>query len=81
MSEELVWRAMQSFEWEERFGDAKKVLADAHRAIAGELRQAMRDAGFTPISTPSGIQWAEPDSAISEAVRKLTAEMMKEGRS
>jgi isopenicillin N synthase-like dioxygenase len=81
MSEELVWRAMQSFEWEERFGDAKKVLADAHRAIAGELRQAMRDAGFTPISTPSGIQWAEPDSAIAEAVRKLTAEMMKEGGS
>ena len=51
------------------------MIADTHRMLVGDLRQALRAAGFTPISTVTGIQWAEPDSVISEAVRKLIAEM------
>jgi hypothetical protein len=74
-SEELVWRAMQSFEWEEKFGDAKKVLADAHRAIAGELRQAMRNAGFTPVYGSAGTYWLEPGMPAVPLEGTLAAEV------
>jgi hypothetical protein len=75
MSDELAWRAGLSFVWEKTFGDARKVLDDAYRVTAGTLRQAMIDAGYTPFSTSGGRAWAEPGSAISEAVKKELGEI------
>lgn len=70
MSDELAWHAGLSFEWTEKFGEVRQLIADARRAMAGELRNAMIEAGYTPISTSTGRVWAEPGSAISEAAKK-----------
>jgi hypothetical protein len=73
ISEEVVWRARQSFEWEKQFGDVRRLLADAQRVISGQLRTAMVDAGYTPVHDFGGTVWHEPQSAVSEAVRRLLA--------
>jgi hypothetical protein len=75
MSDELAWRAGLSFEWEQKFGEARQLIADAYRVTAGTLRQAMIDAGYTPVSTSNGRAWFEPGSAVSEAVRKELGEI------
>jgi hypothetical protein len=79
LSEELAFRADQSFAWEEAFVSIQKLFADAKSAIAGELGQALREASYTPIHTSGGIVWAEPESAISkgyaEEVKKWLGEM------
>jgi hypothetical protein len=80
ISEELIARVRQSFEWERQFGDIRKLGDDARRAIAGDLRQAMIKEGYTPIHGSAGTQWAEPGSAVSEAVKGLLAEA-KDGQS
>jgi hypothetical protein len=71
LSEELAFRANQSFAWEEALIEARKVIDHANLIAAGTLRQFMLDAGYTPISTSKGRVWAEPGSAISEEVRKF----------
>ena len=93
MSEEMAWRVGMSFEWERAFGDARQLLANADRVTAGGLRQALRDAGYTPVGSSVGTYWLEPGmptiplqgdlapqvkTAIVEAVRQAFAES-KEG--
>ena len=80
MSEEMAWHIGLSFQWQKQFGDIRKLLDDAQRAMSGDLRQAMIRAGYTPIYTSSGTQWAEPQSALSEAVKRLLAETKGENR-
>jgi hypothetical protein len=70
LSEELAFRADQSFAWEKAAGEARALIDNANRVMAGTLRQAMIDAGYTPIGTSDGIVWAEPGHKISALVRK-----------
>jgi hypothetical protein len=60
MSDELAWRAGMSFEWEKTFVETRKALADVHRVIEGDLRQALRNAGYRPIHGHAGTYWMEP---------------------
>jgi uncharacterized protein (DUF1778 family) len=78
MSDELAFRAMQSFAWEKAHGTARKLIDNAYRITMGTLRQAMVDAGYTAVHGSGGTLWAEPQSKISEAARQELAKMLKE---
>jgi hypothetical protein len=80
ISEEVIARARHSFEWEKTFGDARKLMADARRVMAGELRQAMIGAGYTPVVSSSGVLWAEPGSEVSEVVKRALGDPRGEWR-
>jgi hypothetical protein len=96
LSEELIWRARQSFEWERQFGEGRKILDDACRVSEGILRQFMTDKGWTRISSSAGPLWAEPgvpavplgghlhpevEAAITKAVQQAFAEAKKKSQS
>jgi hypothetical protein len=93
ISDELAWLAASAVEWQRAFGDTRKLLADAQRSIGGQLRQAMRDAGFTHYSGPDGSYWMEPGSqpmqlalgpelkaAIADAVKQAITEAKEESK-
>jgi hypothetical protein len=60
ISEELIWRAQQSFEWEKTFGNARKVLDDAKRVTAQNLPAQLRAAGYRYVSGIGGGAWFDP---------------------
>ncbi len=58
--EELVLRASQHYEWQQRFGEARAVLAEAQRIKASNLRTAASEGGWQRVRGTSGIAWFEP---------------------
>jgi hypothetical protein len=60
ISEELIWRAQQSFQWEKAHGDARKVLDDAKRVTAENLPAHLRNAGYRYVRGINGGAWFEP---------------------
>jgi hypothetical protein len=77
MSDELAWRAAVSFEWEKAFGEARKVVAEAHRIIEGDLRGALRANGFTPIYDLAGTYWKEPGMPADARLKVVPTPEMK----
>lgn len=60
LSEEAEARLDRSFEWEEAFGNARKILANAHQAVAANLRAQMKREGWTQVRGVDGAAWFEP---------------------
>lgn len=60
MGEELVWRAERIAEWQNAFGEAQKLLADARQITANELRSRLQRDGWTPVTGVGGDAWFEP---------------------
>jgi hypothetical protein len=56
-SEELIWRAQQSFEYEARREADLKLLRDAQKMTAEGLLQQL---GYTKVHTSSGPVWFPP---------------------
>jgi hypothetical protein len=81
VSEEIIARVTQSLRWDELFGDYRKFVSDTRAVMQRELRQAMIDAGYTAVHHTTGTLWAEPESEVSEAVRKLLDETRNLGNS
>lgn len=75
VSEEIVARVTQSFAWEKQFGTIRQLQADIERAWHGGVHQYLTQAGYTPVHGVTGTVWHEPESAVSEAVKKLLEEM------
>jgi hypothetical protein len=60
MGEEMVWRVERSFEWEKAFGDARAVMTEGRKAIAGELQAKLRADGYQVVRGSGGNAWFEP---------------------
>jgi hypothetical protein len=82
MSEELAWRAVQSFAWEEAHGTVKALLAESRRVFDGDLEAALRNHGYLPVRMlPQGKAWISPDADrrklnLAIDVRKLAHDML-----
>ena len=76
---ELAWHAGLSFEWTEKFGEVRQLIADARRGMTAELLQHMISEGWTAIHTSKGVVWAPPGSPISELV-EILKKSFDEGR-
>jgi hypothetical protein len=67
LGEELIGRVQRSFEWEQQFGEARAVLAEANETAAQVTKQslqaAMRQAGYTQVRGINGSAWFEPGVA------------------
>src|SRR5262245_21050150 len=62
-SEELIWRAQQSYEWEAARGTIQAWLAEARRAHEGSLEAALRNRGYLSVAMlPQGTAWISPDA-------------------
>ena len=63
MSEEMAWRAEQSFAWEKTRGTMQSWLAEGRRILAGSVEAALRKRGFLPVGLlPQGTAWISPDA-------------------
>ena len=63
MSEELAWRAVQSFTWEKAHGTVNALLAEGRRVLDGNLEAALRKRGFLSVRMlPQGTAWISPDA-------------------
>jgi hypothetical protein len=64
ISEEVIWRAEQSFVWERAHVDARSVLAEANsvatKNLEARLQEEMRRLGYTRIRGMNGAAWFEP---------------------
>jgi hypothetical protein len=89
ISEEAERRLERSFEWEQTFGDAKKLMADAEKTLAKGLEARMRQAGYQPIHDINGTVWAEPgmqigrftgaiNPAVEEIIERVVARALKQ---
>jgi hypothetical protein len=84
-SEELMWRAQQSYEWETAFKSSRDVLADAKKAAAetmtAALKRKLREEGYTRVNSMTGAMWLEPGvSAVqffNDDTRALIRELME----
>jgi hypothetical protein len=65
MSEEAERRLLQYAEWEQQFGDSRKLLAQTNAAIASSFRNALVGQGYQRIATSRGVLWAEPGVDLS----------------
>jgi hypothetical protein len=63
-SEELIWRAEQSYEWEEARGTVQGWLAESRRTIDAAkevpLEQTLRERGYTYVRGMNGGAWFDP---------------------
>ena len=65
-SQEAELRLERSFEWEEARGTVQQWMAEACSVVQGDIENAFRHFGYTPISMlPSGRMWASPDADLS----------------
>jgi hypothetical protein len=80
VGEELVWRAEQIYEWQEKYREAKDVLDEASRVTAAGLQTTLRNKGWQTISGFGGYAWFEPgvspgkwvvDNANREVVEEI----------
>jgi len=64
VSEELIWRAEQSYEWEKAHGTAQAMLAGVRRATEAakklSLNQTLSERGYTEFKVLGGSAWFEP---------------------
>jgi hypothetical protein len=80
-SEELMWRAEQSFEWEEARGTIEAWLAAARRARAVStakklpIEQMLQEWGFTKVPATDGTDDAPKWAVTNEAVVREMLEM------
>lgn len=82
ISEELMWRAEQSYEWEKAHGTALAMLAKA-RGVAdannkASQEQALREWGYKPVRSFDGTAWFEPGV---NAIQWIYASLGQENRS
>lgn len=84
VSEEAVWRAQQSYEWEAAHGTAGAMLAEAKKVAAAtvkaELERKLREHGYTKVRDTNGrSMWvesgAEPLQLFNDDTRALLQEM------
>jgi hypothetical protein len=63
-SEELIWRAQQSYEWEAARGTVEAMLTEARRTAdatrKAALEQTLRERGYTKVRAIEGAVWFEP---------------------
>jgi|SRR6516164_5480256 hypothetical protein len=63
-SEELIWRAEQSYAWEEAHKSVEELLAKTKRIVSENLKTQLqielRQQGYTPIRTIEGLIWFSP---------------------
>ena len=60
MSEELAWRAEQSFEWEKAHGDRRRMLAETRAILEGQQQAGLSKAGWTKVAGIGGDAWFPP---------------------
>jgi hypothetical protein len=65
ISEESENRIKQSFEWDEKFGDARKMIADVHAMQARAVEATLSKADYQRVALDQGVVWAEPGMDIS----------------
>ena len=65
LSEEAENRIKQSFEWDEKFGDVNKMIADGRATLERGFQAALSQAGYQRVQLDQGTIWAEPGMDIS----------------
>jgi hypothetical protein len=60
LSEELVWRGRQAFEWEKARGTIQKWTEESRQALERGFEAALQEKGYLPIATDQGRIWLEP---------------------
>lgn len=60
MSEEMAWLLGRAFEWQDTFGEAQEMLAEARQATTEALRARMHREGWTSVTGVGGTVWFEP---------------------
>jgi hypothetical protein len=59
-SEELIWRAQQSYEWEAQFKSHRELLAQVNKAAAANLESMLRGLGYKKVHGIDGYAWFPP---------------------
>src|SRR5262245_25052951 len=59
-SEELIWRAQQSYEWEAQFKSHRELLAQVNKAAAANLESMLRGLGYRKVHGIDGHAWFSP---------------------
>ena len=79
ISEEAARRLDRFKEWETTFQSTKKLMADAQKTVEGDLRNALRQAGFQQVRIDQGLIWTEPGMNLSRlSLSAATADMAHE---
>jgi hypothetical protein len=76
-SEELIWRAQQSYEWEAKFKSQRELLRDVNRVAATNLHPMLRRLGYKKVDGINGTAWFEPGV---DAIQWIFANVDSESR-
>jgi hypothetical protein len=76
-SEELMWRAQQSYAWEAQFKSQRELLHDVNKVAAQNLQPMMRQLGYTKVHGLNGAAWFEPGV---DAIQWIFANVNPESR-
>lgn len=66
LNAEIANRLEQSFDWDEKFGDSRKMLAEHEEVLRSGLEAAMRHEGYQPVRLDQGIVWLAPGAPIGK---------------
>jgi hypothetical protein len=79
ISEEVVWRTGNSFEWEKAHGDIRALMAQAERVAAEDLPARLRATGYQCVRGVGGAAWFEPGvNAAAWVVNNLNKDVIEE---
>jgi hypothetical protein len=62
VSEELIWRARQSFEWETTFKSREELSQQIKKVTADSVRPLLPQLGFKKVQSIHGTAWLEPNA-------------------